>query len=189
MFRFAGSHHRLEVQHLLPTNKLNTILGSRAFLCVNSTSSIVTSTSISQMIALFDKVVIAISSRRSTQLHGPSRYNFAQRHTIRPRRRKGRMKFCNCRASLRCVRISVCSIPPVIDRAARAASHCLHSRPGPRAGRRSGHGSDRVRTKDAVSPGRGPVSTTRYSEWQPLVPKGSTRTDDDSGRPDSNGTV
>ena len=152
MFRFAGSHHRLEVQHLLPTNKLNTILGSRAFLCVNSTSSIVTSTSISQMIALFDKVVIAISSRRSTQLHGPSRYNFAQRQPYRPAptpNLEGRMKFCNYgatthapfRASLRCVRISVCSIPPVIDRAAGAASHCLHSRPGPRAGRRSGHRS------------------------------------------------
>ena len=143
MFRFAGSHHRLEVQHLLPTNKLNTILGSRAFLCVNSTSSIVTSTSISQMIALFDKVVIAISSRRSTQLHGPSRYNFAQRQPYHPAPTpKGPDEVLQlCRASLRCVRISVCSRPPVIDRAAGAASHCLHSRPGPRAGRRSGHRS------------------------------------------------
>ena len=48
-----------------------------------------------------------------------------------------------------------------------------------------GRDSDRERTKRAVPPRGGPVSTTRCDERQSLVAKRSTRRDDDSARTDS----
>ena len=52
-----------------------------------------------------------------------------------------------------------------------------------------GVGMDRVRTKHAVPPRRGPVTTTRHETRQTCASKPSTRRNGGSARPDSDTTV
>ena len=80
---------------------------------------------------------------------------------------------------------------PIINVSALDHSRCNQQRLGTRSvimwnqHRRplGGVGMDRVRTKHAVPPRRGPVSTTRHEKRR------STRRNDDSARPDSDTTV
>ena len=52
-----------------------------------------------------------------------------------------------------------------------------------------GVGMDRVRTKHAVTPLRGPATTTRHEARQTYAAKPSTRRNGGSARPDSDTTV